>query len=169
VFLRIAVLSIAFAFVATFYAAAAPSSTPVPGGANQIDALSGTIGQTVFNGVLRIDVQQFRPATDADDPGRINPGSNQKVLVMNVLVRNGSHRTFIGALDYMLADKDDVTYHIGGSYIEGVDMSIVQGGSARNKAMFPVDKDFVPTKLIVQCLGCGKSVRFTIPYKEQSP
>lgn len=164
-FTRIAAFSISlgiFAVVSATALATGATPTPVPGGANQVNALSGKIGQTIFNGVLRIDVQEVRPATDADNPGRINPLPSQKVLVMNVLVRNGLHRTFLGALDYTLADKDDVAYHIGGSYIEGIDMNILQGGAARNKAMFPVDKDYVPTKLIITCLGCGKSLRISL-------
>lgn len=167
-FLRIAVLSIAFAFVATFSAAAALTPTPVPGGANQVNALSGTIGQTIFNGVLRIDVQELRDATDADNPSQAGPLPNQKVMVMKVLLRNGAHDAFIDLLSYTLADKDDVSVDVPEHLIEHANLHILQGSAGRQSAMFPVDKDFVPVKLIVTCATCAKgspfkAVRFTIP------
>ncbi len=46
--------------VAIGTALAVASPTPVPGGANQVNALSGTVGQTIFNGVLRIKVTELR-------------------------------------------------------------------------------------------------------------
>lgn len=167
-FARIAALSIGLSFLAALSATAAPTPTPVPGGANQIKALSGKMGQTIFNGVLRITVQDLRTATDADNPGRLYPSATQKVMVMNVLLQNGSRANFIDLLDYTLADKDGVTFDIGSNYIAHANVNILQGAAARQTAMFPIDKDFVPVKLIVRCATCGtaspfKSIRFAIP------
>lgn len=167
-YIHTAALSIGLGFLATVSAAAAPTPTPVPGGANQVKALSGSIGQTIFNGVLRIDVQELRDATDADNPHQVLPEPNQKVMVMNVLLRNGSHEAFIDLLTYTLADKDGVTYQIPSNLIAHANVNILQGAAARQSAIFPVDKDFVPTKLIITCGTCSnrspfKNVRYTIP------
>ena len=68
---RTLALSIGFSLLAGAWVTASP--TPVPGGANQVSALSGTIGQTIFNGVLRIKVVELRDATPADHPKK-TPG-----------------------------------------------------------------------------------------------
>lgn len=142
--------------------------TPVPGGANQVNALSGKIGDTVFNGDLRIKIVDLRVATAADNPAQMLPTAGQKVMVMSVLLRNGMHSDFIDLLTYTLADKDDVTFEIPSNYLRPGNLHIEQGGAARQTAMFVVDQNFVPVKLIVQCATCSKNegfkaVRFTIP------
>src|SRR5579872_700681 len=100
---RTVALSIGFSFLAGAWVTASP--TPVPGGANQVSALSGTIGQTIFNGVLRIKVVELRDATPADHPEQELPGANQKVMVMTVLLRNGIHDAFTDLMEYTLADS----------------------------------------------------------------
>ncbi|MBC5808077.1 MAG: hypothetical protein ACR2KS_00760 [Candidatus Eremiobacter antarcticus] len=160
-------LAVALAFVALAAASATAAPTPVPGGANQVKALSGKVGDTIFNGVLRIQISELRDATADDHPEKMYPNPGQKIMVMSVLLRNGAHSDFIDLLSYTLADKDDVTFDIGSSYIQHANLHILQGGSARQTAMFPVDQSFVPTKLIVQCATCGahsafRSVRFTV-------
>jgi hypothetical protein len=142
--------------------------TPVPGGANQVNALSGKIGDTVFNGDLRIKIVELRNATAADNPAQMLPTAGQKVMVLNVLLRNGMHSAFTDLLTYTLADKDDVTFEIPSNYLRPANLHIQQGGAARQTAMFVVDQNFVPVKLIVQCASCSKSegfkaVRFTVP------
>lgn len=159
------ILALVFMAVAATTATAAP--TPVPGGANQVNALSGKVGDTIFNGVLRIQVSELRDATPDDHPEKMLPNPGQKIMVMSVLLRNGAHSDFIDLLTYTLADKDEVTVDIGSSYIKNANLHILQGGSARQTAMFPVDQSFVPTKLIVQCATCGtrsafKAVRFAV-------
>ncbi|MEO9264313.1 MAG: hypothetical protein ABI282_09475 [Candidatus Baltobacteraceae bacterium] len=147
-------------------AAAAP--TPVPGGANQVSAMSGKVGETIFNGVLRIKIANIRDATAADNPGQMNAQPNQKVMVMSVLLRNGSHETFTDLVEYTLADKDDVSYSIPNSTVTHANLHIAQGAAARQEAMFVVDRDFVPVKVLAACVTCGtkspfRTVRFSIP------
>ncbi len=144
------------------------AATPIPGGANQIRAISGKVGETVFNGALRIKIAELREATAADNPARLAPGPDQKVLVMTVLLRNGLHEPFLDLLNYTLADKDDVTVQVPSSEITNANLHIEQGAAARQVAMFPVDKSFIPTKVLVQCATCAstspfRSVRFTVP------
>lgn len=151
----------------TFASQAAPAATPVPGGANQVSALSAKLGQTVFNGVLRITVSEVREATSADNPQQMNTTPAQKVMILSALLRNGSKDEFTDLMTYSLADKDDISVVVPSSDMHPGNLHILQGAAARQTAMFVVDKDFVPVKLIVQCATCGKSsgfraVRFTL-------
>ncbi len=64
------------AISAVLVAPALPSkaeSTPPPGGANQISAMSGRVGQRIFNGVLRVTVQTVHDATADDHPEKELP------------------------------------------------------------------------------------------------
>jgi hypothetical protein len=148
-------------------ALSAATPSPVPGGANEVKALSATIGDTVFTGVLRVKIEELRDATPADNPGRLFPNATQRVMVMKSLLHNGLHGTFLGLLSYTLADADGVTVPIPAYDTTGAGLNILQGGAARQTAMFLVDKDFVPVKLIVQCATCGSdmpfaAIRFTV-------
>jgi hypothetical protein len=140
--------------------------TPVPGGANQVNALSGTFGQTVFNGEIRMTPSDLRiaPAADVNAyyPGTLAAGT--KVLAFTILIRNGTQDEFRGLFNYTLADKDDVVTP-GAATHPGL-VSILQGAATRQEAIVPVDPSFVPVKLIVQCGACGpkfRAMRFTIP------
>lgn len=148
------------------FSAATP--TPVPGGANEVKALSAKIGDVVFTGVLRVKIEELRDATPADNPGRLFPSASQRVMVMKSLLHNGLHGTFLGLMSYTLADADGVTVPIPAYDTTSADLNILQGGAARQTAMFLVDKDFVPVKLIVQCATCGSdmhfaAIRFSVP------
>lgn len=158
---------LALVIVAAAATTATAGPTPVPGGANQVKALSGKVGDTIFNGVLRIQISELRDATDADNPQQAYPQPGQKVMVMNVLLRNGTQREFTDLLTYTLADKDDITVDIPSHLLTNANLHVLQGGASRQSAIFTVDQNFVPTKLIVQCATCGahsafKSVRFAV-------
>ncbi len=148
------------------------AATPIPGGANQVRAVSGKVGDTVFNGALRIKIAELREATADDNPSRLAPSPDQKVLVMTILLRNGLHTPFIDLVNYTLADKDDVSVQVPSSEITNANLNIQQGAAARQVAMFLVDKSFVPVKVLVQCATCSttspfRSVRFTVPAQSQ--
>jgi hypothetical protein len=154
--------------------AASAAPTPVPGGANGVSAVSGKLGETVFNGVLRIKIVALREATDADHAelaarsSDLTPSADKKVLIMQSLLRNGVNDEFIDLLQYTLADKDDVSVEIPTNALKNANIHILQGAAGRQTGAVLVDKDFVPVKLIVQCLTCGshsrfRPVRFTIP------
>src|SRR3984893_2667971 len=161
-----AAAALAVGMAATPTSAAAP--TPVPGGANQVNALSGKVGDMLFNGVLRIQIQELRDATAADNPASMLPQADQKVMVMKVLLRNGTHADFTDLLTYTLADRDGVTFEIPSNLINGINPHILPAGAARQSGLFLVDKDFAPVKLIVRCATCGtgsnfNAIRFTVP------
>jgi hypothetical protein len=160
------------ALVALVPAAAAASSTPVPGGANEVKALSGKLGDTIFNGVLRIKADSLAYTTSPEDVAEVNTSGGKKVMKLTVLLRNGSKDDFTDLMSYTLADKDDVTLSIGSFNLHPGNLHILQGAAARQTAIFTVDPSFVPVKLIVQCASCSarsgfRAVRFSIPAPQQ--
>ncbi|HME80983.1 MAG TPA: hypothetical protein VKF82_02790 [Candidatus Eremiobacteraceae bacterium] len=163
--LRILAFSALLALVGTASVCAAP--TPAPGGANQVDAISGKVGDTLWNGVLRFKVVEVRDATPADHPESVVPGPTQKVMVVTAIIRNGTPSSWGELVSYTLADKDDISFEIPGHFFTPVALNIQQGASVKQTALFPVDKTYVPTKLIFQCNSCAKGkfkpFRVTIP------
>jgi hypothetical protein len=148
--------------------AAGATSSPPPGGANQVSALSGKVGQTVFNGVLRVQITALRDATAADHPEKLLPSAGQKVMVMSVLLKNGAHSDFTDLVSYTLADADEVSFAIPSYQVTPSNVNIQQGAAARQTALFTVDQSYKPVKLLVQCPSCSRSegfrpIRFTIP------
>jgi hypothetical protein len=163
-FVRMKCLALSL-FVGLF-APAGAAPTPVPGGANAVSALSAKLGETVFNGVLRIKIVALREGSAADNPD-VTPTADQKVMYMESLLRNGTHDEFTDLLQYTLADKDAVSVDIPTNALKHANLHILQGAAQRQSEAFVVDKDFVPTKLIVECATCGahsgfRAIRFTI-------
>lgn len=154
----------------TFIAMLAPAGaapTPVPGGANGVSAVSGTLGSTVFNGMLRVKITSLRAANTSETPDT-NPTADQKVMFFESLLSNGTHDEFTDLVTYTLADKDGVSVAIPTNALKHANLHILQGASERQAEAFSIDKNFVPTKLIVQCSTCGahsgfRAIRFTIP------
>ena len=138
----------------------AATPTPVPGGANAVSAVSGNLGQPIFNGVLRLTIVELRPA-NADEISSVGGlVGQQKAMAMTVLLSNGLHQNFADLVRYTLADKDNVAFEIPDHTITPNPLSILQAASARQKAVFIVDKDFVPVKLVVTCASCSPSLKF---------
>jgi len=159
---------LAICLIVSIGTTAGSTPTPVPGGANQVSAVSGKIGQVIFNGVLRVQVKELRDATAADHPEQLLPSAGQKVMIMTVLLKNGSHSDFTDLISYTLADADEVTFAIPSYMVSPANLNILQGGAARQTALFTVDQNYKPTKVIVQCPSCNsslgfKAVRFTLP------
>jgi hypothetical protein len=156
--------------VCLFVAALAPAGaapTPVPGGANGVSAVAGTLGTTVFNGMIRVKITSLRAAT-ADETHEAGPSADQKAMFFESLLSNGTHDEFTDLVTYTLADKDGVSVAIPTNALKHANLHILQGASERQSEAFVMDKDFVPTKMIIQCSTCGahsafRAIRFTIP------
>jgi hypothetical protein len=159
-FVRTLVLAVLVCALGVPAVTAAAAPTPVPGGANQVNALSGKLGQTLFNGIVRLKVDELRDATAADHPETALPDADQRVMVLSALVRNGSHADFAELLTYTLADNDDVTFEIKDYLIKPNPVNILQGSAAHQRALFVVDAGYHPTKLIVRCPTCSNSHPF---------
>jgi hypothetical protein len=164
---RSLVLALTLLLVPPVVGLAAPKPTPIPGGANQLNALSGKLGQTLWNGVLRFKLVSLRDATSADHPESIAPLPGQKAMVLTAIIRNGTSSSWGELVSYTLADKDAVSFEIPGHFFSPVALNIQQGATANQTALFLVDKGFVPVKLIFSCGSCApgkfKPFRVTIP------
>ncbi len=135
--------------------------TPVPDAANQVKAVSGNLGQPMWNGVVRLKVLELRDARPEDHPETLLPGPNQKVMVFRERMRNGTAKQFAELLTYTLADKDDVTYEIPSRFLKPSPLVVAQGSAAGVGGLFIADKGFVPVKLLIQCATCGTATPFT--------
>jgi hypothetical protein len=156
---RTALLALACVSLSTVPAVGAP--TPMPGGANQVSGVSGNVGDTLFNGIVRLQIVEVRDATPADHPEALSAPADQRVMVMTAVVRNGLHSNFIDLIRYSLADKDDVAYVIADHLIKPNPLNVPQGAAARQTAMFAVERNYAPVKLLVQCATCNAQTRFT--------
>ncbi|MDB5026798.1 MAG: hypothetical protein JWO66_487 [Candidatus Eremiobacteraeota bacterium] len=147
--------------------------TPIPGGANQVGAVSGTVGQTLWNGVVRLQITEAGPATSPDDIAAVLPGSTQKPMLIGALVRNGTKANFTEVLTYTLADADGVAYEVPSYMSRPNPLNVQQGAAARQRSTFPVEKSYVPVKLLVQCSTCKpgtfRAFRLTLPATAAAP
>jgi len=153
-----ALLTVAAVFGMCAPCPAAP--TPVPGGANQVKAVSGSVGDAMWNGIVRIKVRELRVARPEDHPETLLPGPDQKVMVLDAMLRNGTTKQFTELLTYTLADKDDVAFEIQSQYLKPVPLIVAQGAAAHITALFTADKSFAPVKLLIQCATCSAPNRF---------
>jgi hypothetical protein len=152
------VLVTAFLSAASVFGLCVPcaaSPTPLPGGANQVKAVSGTVGDAMWNGIVRFKVRELREARAEDHPEALLPRPDQKVML-----RNGTTKQFTELLTYTLADKDGVAFEIPSQYLKPVPLIVAQGAAAHIGAVFIADKSFVPVKLLIQCATCGTPNRF---------
>jgi hypothetical protein len=158
---RPALFALACISLAAAPALGSPTPTPMPGGANQVGGVSGKVGDTLFNGIVRLQIVEVRDASPADHPETMLATADQRVMVMTAIVRNGLHNNFIDLIRYSLADKDDVAYVIADHLITPNPLNVPQGAAARQTAMFAVDKNFAPVKVLVQCATCNAQTHFT--------
>lgn len=147
--------------------AAQGAPTPIPGGANQVKAVSGSVGQQIWNGAVRITISDVHEAS-ADQIAEFRPSAGQKVMTFTVLIRNGTTSTFTDLIEYTFADKDDISVSVPTSQYTHANLSIQQGAAQKQVGVFAVDHDFVPAKIIVACATCSakspfKPVRVVIP------
>ena len=134
--------------------------TPVPGRANHVKAVSGAVGEPMWNGVVRYKVQELRDARPEDHPETLLTGPNQKVMVLRASLRNGTPKQFAELLTYTLVDKDEVTYEIPNHFLAPSQLVVAQGAVARIGGLFLADKNFIPVKLLIQCASCVASTGF---------
>lgn len=133
------------------------ASTPEPGGANQIAAVSGSFHHWLFNGQLRLRADSFRLPQAGDN---IAPDSQNHYLVLHATVANGTKKPYSGfALEASLADMDGVTVQNQKTWGVAPDLDLTPGvGGVSNvppgaawkvQIPFKVPNDFVPVKLLV--------------------
>lgn len=146
--MRLLTAAIAIGFAVSLPGLALSAPTPIPGGANQAKAVSGTLGQMLFNGKIRLKIDTVREETAAESADASLP-ADQKMILIQGIVRNGMAETITVRPDYKLADKDDVTQANSGPPTGMQTVTMAQGAAGRLKYRMPVPKDFVPVKLLV--------------------
>ncbi len=158
---RAQLCSIVFALVLSAGAASALATpTPVPGGANQLAGVSGTLAQTLFNGTLRLHGMSLKDAVPADNVHPNAPG--ERALVFRAVVNNGIHHEDHGYFDATLVDADGIT--VTGRPLDS-GWSLEPGAAARVVNGFSVPAGFVPTKLLLVEAAHPKARAFRITIK----
>ncbi|MDQ2907858.1 MAG: hypothetical protein M3R44_00735 [Candidatus Eremiobacteraeota bacterium] len=127
-------------------------------------AVSGKVGQTLFDGTIRLKVLEVRDATDSEIADAERTGilvaTDKKAMVISVLIHNGLSKNFQEILTYTLADKDEIAFEVGAPNVKPNPLDMLQGAAVKQHAVFVVDKTFTPVKLIVTCPTCNQAVHF---------
>jgi hypothetical protein len=155
---RVATLAILLALIAgacPSIGSAAP--TPIPGGANQIAGISGSLASTFFNGKLRFRKFVLRNST----PAEATPDAGGTALTLTYLVLDGMSRTAYGNVSASIVDADGVVIgsHTVGVY--GAYYSMAPGAAARGLLYFKLPPDFVPVKILL-ISGDGPALRINL-------
>lgn len=161
---RLVVFSIvatAFAYAAVQHIALA-APTPIPGGANQLRGMNGTLSSTLFNGKIRIRSMKFRQPGPSD---HMDPQPGQKAIVFTCLVSNGTKATRVGYLSAKFADADGVVLDSYGGDPEESSYSLPPGASFRQTFRFILKDGFTPVKLFLQEMVNRDSPVFRINLK----
>jgi hypothetical protein len=124
-------------------AAFGATPSPVPGGANQIGGVSGTMTQVLFNGKLRLRGMKFREAVEADREPALAGG---RAIVFAAVVSNGTQRATHGYFNATLADADGVTVN-GRPLDSGWDLE--PGTAMRTAYGFQIPADFKPVRVVL--------------------
>jgi hypothetical protein len=143
---------------------AAPA--PAANGYDRAGAIEGKLGEPLFNGVVHFKLIELHDASPEDHPETVVPLASQKVVVLTVQIRNGGPKSFAQPLAYTLADRDDVSFTIPDHFFTPGSLNVEPGRAARQTALFPIDRTFAPTTLIVRCGSCAKTFkpfRVTLP------
>jgi hypothetical protein len=131
--------------------------TPIPGGANQINGVTGTLHATIFNGKLRFRNFVLRKSTAAE----ATPDAGGMALTLTYLVSDGMTRQAYGNVSASMVDADGVLVgsHTVGVY--GAYYTIQPGASARGLLYWVLPAGFVPVKILVTP-GDGPALRINL-------
>ena len=145
-------LSALFALVVVFGAhapARSATATPVPGGANQVAGVAGTIGQKLFNGELRLVPKEIRNANDSDG---VTAASGQKWIVFTASASNGTaHALDMQQFNASVVDADGDTLQAQPDKVKpmGGLFGVPPGGQWKEQVLFNVPTNFVPAKIVL--------------------
>jgi hypothetical protein len=142
--LRLSALLLVLILGEASLAGAAATPTPVPGGANQTNGVSGTMGDVLFNGRLRLRSMSLAEAGPADN---IKPNAgDERALVFRAIVSNGTQHEDHGYFDASLVDANGIT--VAGRPLDS-GWSVQPGAAARLVNGFSVPPGFVPVRLVL--------------------
>jgi hypothetical protein len=136
----------------------AASPTPVPGGANQLNGVSGGLSSTLFNGKVRIRQMALRAATAVE----YTPADGQRGLVFSWLVSNGTHSQRTGYFAASFSDADGVSIDGHGVSVYSTFYSLQPGAAARGTMLFVISASYTPAKILLIDQGTPSGPAFRI-------
>jgi hypothetical protein len=125
--------------------AIAATPTPMPGGANQIKGVTGTLSSTIFNGTLRFKKWDLRKST----PDEQTPDAGGLALTLTYVVLNGTSKNQYGGVSASMVDADGVVINGRPKGVYGAYFSTEPGAGARGTLLFSLPAGFVPVKILV--------------------
>ena len=128
---RIAALAAALSGALPMLALAA-TPTPIPGGANQLNGVTGTLSSTIFNGKLRFRKFVLRPSTP--DEQKADPGST--ALTLTYIVSNGTSGHLAGSVPASMADADAIEVAGRPNGVYGTYYGMDPGAAVRGTLLF---------------------------------
>jgi hypothetical protein len=131
--------------------------TPIPGGANQLKGVSGSLASTLFNGKMRIRKMQLRAATAAE----ASPGAGQTAVTLVYLVSNGTSSARSGNFTASMVDSDGVAVNGHSTSVYSAYYSLQPGVPARGTIAFTLDSGFAPVKILLTD-GNGPAFRINL-------
>ncbi len=134
---------------------------PIPGGANQLSGVSGSLSSTLFNGKIRIRKMAIRPSTAAE----FTPVTGQRAIVLSWLVSNGTKSERTGYFAGSLADADGVVVDGKPVTVYSAFYSLQPGAAARETMQFVLPADYSPTKVLLVDQGGPAGPAFRINLK----
>ena len=141
-------LAVALSVGAPAYAATSHVK-PVPGGANQAAGTSGTFGQKLFNGEVRLVPREIRNATAADNA---TIAAGQKFIVFTASASNGTSKALnMQQFNASIADSDGDTVQASPDRLlpMGGVFGVVPGGQWKETIQFAVPENFIPVKIVI--------------------
>jgi hypothetical protein len=119
---------------------------PDAGGANQVKAVTGTLGQLLSNGKVRVQIDVVREESP-EESADLHPFADQKVMRIEGAVVNLSREEVLLRPGYILADQDGVTCAVGVLDLKAVSLRPGARGTQLIRTLVP--KTLGPTKLLV--------------------
>jgi hypothetical protein len=136
----------AAALFAVWYGNAVAAPTPMPGGANQLKGLQGTLQSTMFNGKMRVRKMQLRLST----PDEQSSSAGETSITFVYLASNGTTSDRHGAFGADLVDSDGVVISGRPTSVYATYYSLIPGAVARGTIGFKVPSDFTPVKIVLR-------------------
>lgn len=152
------ILAIAVGLVFVSAPAAWAAPTPIPGGANQLNGVNGSLNSTLFNGKVRVKQMRLRASTATE----YTPADGQRGLVFSYLVSNGTHVARTGYFAAAISDADGVTIDGKAVTVYSAFYSLQPGSAARQTIQFILPAGYTPTKILLTDQGSPSGPAFRV-------
>lgn len=141
--------------------AVSAAPTPIPGGANQLNGVSGGLSSALFNGKVRVRKMALRTSTATE----YTPAAGQRALVFSFLVSNGTHSSRTGYFTASFTDADGVVIDGKAVTIYSAFYTLPPGAAGRGTIQFIIPAGYTPTKILLVDQGSPIGPVFRINLK----